>query len=97
MKIINSDVVKPRSINNNYTYLQGEHLGAEFRIDKIITNNKTNSNHIITVVYNGTSATTEDDILSLLSFKGRAFNSSFEEDLEDLFCFSASVLWKVST
>lgn len=53
------------SFNFDYTYLQGEHRGADDRLDKIITNNKTNSEHIITVIYNGTSATTEDEIISI--------------------------------
>ena len=53
------------SFNMTYTYLQGEHMGADYRLDQIITNNKIQSSHIITVVYNNISATTEDEILSI--------------------------------
>ena len=51
--------------NNTYINLQGEHMGNDYRLDKIITNNKTNNKHIITVVYKDKTATTEDEILSI--------------------------------
>ena len=62
------DIMNKQSVNLfnfDYDNLQGEHMGADYRLDKIITNNKTNSEHIITVVYMDKSVITEDEILSI--------------------------------
>ena len=54
---------------NKYTFshLQGTKSGFELRdyFDDIITNNKLEAYTTITVVYNGKSAVTEDEILSI--------------------------------
>ena len=70
------------SFNLEYTYLQGEQRGADYRIDKIITNNKTNREHIITVVYNGISATTEDEIISIKKLLDKWTNYYYSVDYD---------------
>jgi len=54
---------------NKYTFshLQGTQSGWELRdyLDDIITNNKLEAYTKITVVYNGKSATTEDELLAI--------------------------------
>ena len=54
---------------NKYTFshLQGTQSGWELRdyLDDIITNNKLDAYTKITVVYNGKTATTEDELLAL--------------------------------
>lgn len=68
--------------NNTYINLQGEHKGDDYRLDKIITNNKTNSEHIITVIYNGTSATTEDEIISIKKSLDKGTNYYYSLDYD---------------
>ena len=55
------------AFNNGFKSMQGTQ--SKFMLsnylDKIVTNNKTNSNHIITVIYKETTTTTEDDIVAI--------------------------------
>jgi hypothetical protein len=54
-----------RKFNMNFQYMQGERTGADWRLDEVITNNKTNDKHIITVVYKEQTYITEDEIITL--------------------------------
>lgn len=54
-----------RKFNMNFQYMQGERTGTDWRLDEVITNNKTNDKHIITVVYKEQTYITEDEIITL--------------------------------
>jgi len=51
----------------HFDYLQGENSGymLKYELDKVVTNNKNNTSHIITVEYKGFSATSEEDIVKV--------------------------------
>lgn len=73
------------SFNFDIKDIQGQKYGADWRLDKyVIASNKTNNEHIITVVYKETTATTEDEILALekLLDKGTKYYYSLDYDSE---------------
>jgi len=54
-------------LNNRFKYMQGtkSKFMLSSYLDKIVTNNKTNSNHKISVVYNEKNTTIEDEIVEI--------------------------------
>ena len=71
-----------KSFNFEFSIIEGESVFADINLSKIITNNKTNHEHIIMVVYKDKCATTEDDILSIkkLLEKNKAYYYSLGYD-----------------
>lgn len=71
---------------NKYTFshLQGDQSGWELRdyLDDIITNNKLDAYTKITVVYNGKSATTEDELLALKNELPNTSTEAYEVSLD---------------
>ena len=63
--------------NYHFEQYQGTQDGWEVRhiLDNVVTHNKTN-NYIVTVTYNGNTATSEDDLVAI---KYQISDSSFEE------------------
>lgn len=57
--------ITPDKFNMGYISLQGTHTGINSRIDEAITSNKTHPNHIISVIYNDKTYTTEEEIIEL--------------------------------
>lgn len=61
------DEIEKKSFNSTFEMYAGTEYGSSvsWLIDKIITNNKTNSEHIITVVFKGNSYTDNNEIRNI--------------------------------
>lgn len=69
------------SFNNHYEHYSGtkSKFFIESALDSVVTNNKTNKDHLITVVYNDTSITDPDKIVEL---KHSLENKQYEVKLD---------------
>lgn len=74
--------VSSMSFNNGLQSMQGTQskFMLSSYLDKIVTSNKTNSNHIITVTYKETTTTIEDDIVRIKH--SLSDNSKYEVSLD---------------
>ena len=64
--ILNNDINK-QSFNATLEMYSGTEYGSSVGnlLDKVVTSNKTNSEHIITVIYKGTTTTSESEIVKI--------------------------------
>ena len=77
-----SDKYNVSSFNSGLKSMQGTQskFMLSSYLDKVVTSNKTNSNHIITVTYNETITTSEDGIVGIKHFLND--NSKYEVSLD---------------
>ena len=75
---------KKFAFNSSLKYMQGTRSKFVLSqdLDKIVTSNKTNKNHLIEVTYNGTTSTAEDDIVSIKHslIDGKSYEVSVDYD-----------------